>query len=55
MAQWINRLGMGSLGALVSWWFTVFRARLALALLVTAKSRVASGFHAQNHPNDVWR
>jgi hypothetical protein len=24
MTQWLNRLGMGSLGALVSWWFLVF-------------------------------
>jgi hypothetical protein len=25
MDQWLNRLGMGSLGALVSWWFIVQR------------------------------
>jgi hypothetical protein len=28
---------------------------LAPGLLMTARSLVASGFHAQNHPNDVWR
>ena len=29
MDQWVERLGMGSIGALVSWWFIVFFAMIA--------------------------
>jgi hypothetical protein len=27
MDQWVNRFGMGSLRALVSWWFIVFQSQ----------------------------
>jgi len=42
MGQWVNRLGMGSLGALVSWWFGLisnakgWRAVRAFRILVEA-------------------
>jgi hypothetical protein len=32
MTRWINRFGMGSLGALVPWWFTAFFAGVVIPI-----------------------